>query len=352
MPDDADETRQELGPGGVFISHIHEDRAIANAFSILVRDVTAGTVPTFASSSTAPEEGIKYGDEWFQWIREKVESADHVVALLTPRSVEKPWILFEAGLGKAQPDSSMFGVAVGMSVAAASVGPFGVFQNSSAERASLIKLCGQLIAPSKLKPRAEIVEMMVDQFILAVQSAVPDQESVVEDPKSAALFQAIEDLKFLVREQRAGGADRSSHRVDRHWEFTVPMLLEDSNISVSSRRRLLAIAADQLINPVVGFLVGELASAPSRSVREMDAQLYVLDRILSDAKMSATNDWVFYFIRREMAAARGQAEEIEARRNRIRERDRERHRQRLEGLDDPAAGSERSVDGSDLPDDD
>ncbi len=317
-------TEQAPQSGGVFISHIQEDRAIANAFALLVRDVTAGTVPTYSSSSTAAEEGIKYGDEWFQWIRNKVESADHIVALLTPRSVGKPWILFEAGLGKAQPTASMFGVAVGMSVADASVGPFAVFQNSSAEKQSLIKLCNQLLTPANLKPRPEVVAMMVDQFLASVESVVPDHESVVEDPKSAALFQAIEDLKFLIREQRSATTERTSiTRSERTWEHIVLKALEEDVLPSRTRRRLLAKAAEYLISPPIGLLAEEALLSTDRAIRTRMAQLALLDRALTETRVSAGNDWVFYFLRREMTQMEHEAIEREERRDLDRERVRE-----------------------------
>ncbi len=295
--DRADQTKLV---GGVFISHVHEDRAIADAFSTLVGDVTAGTVPTYASSSTSPLEGIQYGDEWFQWIRSKVESADHVVAILTPRSVGKPWILFEAGLGKASTNSTMFGLAVGMSVADASVGPFGVFQNSSAEKLSLIKLCDQLTASTPVEPRPAVVERMVDIFLETVSGIVPEEEPVVEDTKSAALFQAIEDLKFLVREQRTTGNDVHSpvSRHDRALWSAMPGLLDE--LPSAARRQMLVRATHELIGPAIGTLAEASLLSGTRNLRSLERILSVLDQGLGETRMTSSNDWVFHFVRREM----------------------------------------------------
>lgn len=320
MPAPDEEPQIDRTPsGGVFISHIHEDREIAEAFSTLVRDVTAGMVQTYSSSSTSSDAGIKYGDEWFQWIRDRVETADHVVALLTPRSVGKPWILFEAGLGKAQTATTMFGVAVGMSVADASVGPFGVFQNSSADKKSLVKLCEQLATRANLRPRTEIIEDMVDRFIATVESTIPQDEPVVEDPQSAALFQAIEDLKFLVREQRLR-EPRPPQRPDRDtWRATVSLLEEDA-LPPAIRRRILSDAAAVHISPLIGTLAEETFNAIPRSGRLTARYLDLLDRALSETRMGPQNDWLFHFLRREMSGVLDQASDAEIRRERMRER--------------------------------
>jgi hypothetical protein len=316
---DVSSNEEVAGSGGVFISHIHEDREIAEAFADLVRDVTAGAVKTYASSSTAPHEGIRYGDEWYQWIRDRVEQADHVVALLTPRSVGKPWILFEAGLGKAQSSSSMFGLAVGMSVAAASVGPFGVFQNSSADKDSLIKLCAQLTASTQLRPREQVVGGMVDLFIQTVEGIVPHEESVVEDPKSAALFQAIEDLKFQIRESRPHDRGEATERdVRRKWR-TALNLLEQDMLPSRARRRLLVAAATELIDPVVGVLAEDFFAALPASHSIMQRSLGSLDQAVSMARMNSSNDWVFHFIRREMQT--GYEHSVEARERRKRQQE-------------------------------
>lgn len=210
-----------VSPAAVFISHVHEDKPLADAFSILIQDITAGSVATFSSSDNSGVGGMRYGEEWFSWIKEKVDAADHVVALLTQNSVGRPWILFEAGLGKANPSTSVFGVALGIGVAEASVGPFGVFQNSESDKPAVVKLCKQLIARSHANPRDEVIGSMVDQFLDKVAThlaAVGSEPVEVEDVKTAAVLQGIEDLKFLVRDREPGPSRRSSRRMERDMD--------------------------------------------------------------------------------------------------------------------------------------
>src|SRR5437868_2039055 len=94
-----DAVEVSLKAGGVFISHVHEDKSLADAFALLLRDATSGALETYSSSTTTGDGGIRYGTEWFQWIKDSISAADHVVALLTRSSLDRPWILFEAGLG-------------------------------------------------------------------------------------------------------------------------------------------------------------------------------------------------------------------------------------------------------------
>ena len=77
----------------VFISHDTRDAEIAEAFSILLKKVSAGVLKTFRSSDKKENQGIEYGVEWYPEIIKNIQNATDVVCLLTPNSVDRPWIL-------------------------------------------------------------------------------------------------------------------------------------------------------------------------------------------------------------------------------------------------------------------
>jgi hypothetical protein len=91
-----------LGPGApgplVFISHDSRDADLAEAFSKSLRTVTAGMLKSFRSSDKKGKEGIEFGDEWYKSLMAKLQAASDVVCLFTERSLDRPWILFEAGV--------------------------------------------------------------------------------------------------------------------------------------------------------------------------------------------------------------------------------------------------------------
>ena len=78
----------------IFLSHIHEESDLALAFKEKIEKAFIGAVEVFVS---AHEEDIRIGDEWFNEIESGLESAQTVILLLTPSSVGRPWINFEAG---------------------------------------------------------------------------------------------------------------------------------------------------------------------------------------------------------------------------------------------------------------
>src|SRR4051812_5756576 len=81
----------------IFISHTHTDQAVADAFRDAVQMLFSDAVAVHYSTNKELEGGIKPGEDWFHWIGQQVHGAKVALILLTPASVQKPWVLWEAG---------------------------------------------------------------------------------------------------------------------------------------------------------------------------------------------------------------------------------------------------------------
>ena len=115
--DDADKQRPSIPNSSkalVFISHDSRDADVAEAFGNLLSDVSAGMLKSFRSSDKTGSSGIAYGVEWYAAIMSKLEDATDVVALLTKNSIERPWILYEAGVAKGKLNRNVLGIALGI----------------------------------------------------------------------------------------------------------------------------------------------------------------------------------------------------------------------------------------------
>ena len=77
----------------IFISFIHEEQPVAVAVQQLLH-ASLGTRNVFLSSD---EWQIFAGEQWLDRIKAELQPAKVVVLLLSPRSVERPWVNFEAG---------------------------------------------------------------------------------------------------------------------------------------------------------------------------------------------------------------------------------------------------------------
>ena len=131
----------------VFISHDSRDADLAEAFGNLLTDASGGILKSFRSSDRKGNSGIEYGQEWYRAIMQKLDDATDVVALLTARSINRPWILYETGVakGKLTANDSVLGIALGVTLDEAATGPFAQFQNAPHEEDAITSLVLQLI---------------------------------------------------------------------------------------------------------------------------------------------------------------------------------------------------------------
>ena len=84
-------------PLQIFLSHSSLDREIAAALKTLVQDLFGKGVAVEYSSDQEAGGGIPPGDKWLPWIIKKISAADKTYVLLTPNSMNKPWVLWESG---------------------------------------------------------------------------------------------------------------------------------------------------------------------------------------------------------------------------------------------------------------
>jgi len=78
----------------LFVSHISEERGIAERLKMVLNRDFLGLVNVFVSSDT---ESIAAGEEWLFSIEKALRDCAIFVILCSPESVRRPWINFETG---------------------------------------------------------------------------------------------------------------------------------------------------------------------------------------------------------------------------------------------------------------
>ena len=228
----------------VFISHDTRDAKLAEAFSALLRSVSAGVLKSFRTSDKKGNQGIEYGVEWYPEIIKNIQEASDVVCLLTERSVNRPWILFEAGMAKGKLETPILGVALGISLKEASSGPFAQFQNCGDDEDSLTKLVFQLVdrIPNS-EPDEDTIKFQVRKFkekiaeILKTTKNAPEQESselTNKDNSSAKLFEEIK-VMFKDLPSRIEGNMYPEARNHKRRHFHPMMIKEMMHMSKNNK---------------------------------------------------------------------------------------------------------------------
>jgi hypothetical protein len=192
------------GKSLIFISHDTRDAGIAEAFSALLKSVSAGVLKSFRSSDKKGNQGIEFGVEWYPEIMKKLELASDVVCLLTPNSVNRPWILYEAGVAKGKLETPVHGVALGIALQAASSGPFAQFQNSDDTDDSLTQLVMQLVSRiPNAEPDRDVVKTQVAAFKSKIEPLLNASDGAVpqeQDNEEASVAKLFEEVKVMFQD--------------------------------------------------------------------------------------------------------------------------------------------------------
>lgn len=80
----------------IFISHIVEENELALQLKDLVNQSFLGLIDVFISSD---EASISMGRRWLETITQALKACAVEIVICSPKSVERPWINFEAGAG-------------------------------------------------------------------------------------------------------------------------------------------------------------------------------------------------------------------------------------------------------------
>lgn len=207
MADDQleDKSVKTIGNPLIFISHDTRDAELAEAFSNLLKSVSAGVLKSFRTSDRRGNQGIEYGVEWYPEIIKNIQDATDVVCLLTKRSIDRPWILFEAGMAKGKLDTPILGVALGIELRDASSGPFAQFQNCSDDEEALTKLVFQLVKriPNS-EPDNDTIKFQVGKFKQNITTIIEklDNTNIIENSKkNPSNFKEIENSSAKLFEE-------------------------------------------------------------------------------------------------------------------------------------------------------
>lgn len=243
------DTPKPMGEGKplIFISHDTRDAELAEAFSKLLSSVSAGVLRSFRASDKKGGEGIEYGTQWFPAIMKKLEEATDVVCLLTRRSVDRPWILYEAGVAFGKYETPVHGLALGIPLADARTGPFAQFQNCEDDEDGLTGLVKTLVQRSpSLDPNEDMVKTAIRTFIDSSKpllanlddGGVKDEKDPPYDAPVAKLFEEIkvmfQRLPSRIGEKMTGEMDMPRRSIRRrfHPEMFEEMMHMSKNPSI------------------------------------------------------------------------------------------------------------------------
>src|SRR5690348_15698577 len=99
----------------ILISHAHDEKALAEAWKTLISDSLMGAVEAWFSSDAAAGGGMELGQEWRQQLYHRLEQSHLVIAIQTPTSAGRPWVMWECGVASSiVPERGIIPIVFGM----------------------------------------------------------------------------------------------------------------------------------------------------------------------------------------------------------------------------------------------
>lgn len=149
----------------VFISHLSEESRLAGAWKELLRRISHGAVRAWYASDR--EAGLPAGASWDEHVAPRLSEANFVLAILTPRSAEQPWILWECGIARGQQKQGI----VPLLFACSPGGPFaGLPARRGDDREEVVTLCRLILRAAGLsEPVTKDWEPALDAYFETIR---------------------------------------------------------------------------------------------------------------------------------------------------------------------------------------
>jgi TIR domain len=179
----------------VFLSHASADQQIANKLQELIELVSLNSVGVWFSSDGKPTGGIAPGD-WRDQIKRRLRAAKLVVALLTPESLNRPWIAFECGFGAAVANGKVIPVTLGLDTAGGIPMPLNMFQvYQLTDIRSVNEFLSKLLNEFDIKYDPAMAGVYVKPAVEIFLSLIPDRQTRPSNSANRSDSRLIQEIK-------------------------------------------------------------------------------------------------------------------------------------------------------------
>lgn len=97
-----------------FISHSHDDNKITELLANLLKKITLDQIAPWYSSDKSASGGISMGEMWFAEIIKQIEESNVLIPIVTPNSINRPWLYFESGIAQSIKTCLIIPVCIGI----------------------------------------------------------------------------------------------------------------------------------------------------------------------------------------------------------------------------------------------
>lgn len=180
----------------LFLSHDSRDHERAEILAKMIERITLNQISVWHSSDSSAKGGLVPGNVWLDEIRSRLVNSKAVVALLTPTSIARPWLLFESGFGAAQVTCDVIPVCIGIDSLSDIPFPLAMYQTYQlSDYESIIQFAKKLTSKYEILFDEEMVKPVLMQAVTKLsqaRSTLIEKGKAVSDPSN---YEVIEKLK-------------------------------------------------------------------------------------------------------------------------------------------------------------
>ncbi len=153
----------------ILISHAYDERGLAEAWKKLIETVSIGVINVWFSSDTSATGGVEMGKPWVDDLYQRIVESDFILAIQTPASAGRPWIMWECGAGSgASRERGIIPIvySIGRGELANPLTIYQVYQGDNAVQVR--EVCQRLIKKAQLAPPDYIYDESIKTYLTSV----------------------------------------------------------------------------------------------------------------------------------------------------------------------------------------
>lgn len=153
----------------IVISHNVEEQDLASAWKTLLEKISFNMIEVWFSSDTNPLGGMSVGRDWREELYEKLQVCQFVLAIQTPLSLAKPWIMWECGVASGVGKERGIIPVIYEMERGYLPNPLNVYQEYRGDNAQQVhELCVRLLHETRLPSQEKMYKRPIDMYMKAV----------------------------------------------------------------------------------------------------------------------------------------------------------------------------------------
>lgn len=215
----------------VLISHSSRDSVLINVIQEILEKSSLNKLEVWHTSDRSDHGGYSVGDGWFERILEKLNEADIVISVITPNSINSPWLYYESGFGEARHDTKVVPVVFGYEID--EVGPpLNKYQiHNIANSESFRSFFRKMLSFAGIKFVDDVHSSLFEKYFLAIKEVERASYASPKKVDAGEILQAL-DVMALRIETKIGNVISkfpSSPKYSSFLTLKIPVYREGSD---------------------------------------------------------------------------------------------------------------------------